>query len=398
MARPHGLNVVTLTPGGGYGDAGAAYVAGLHALGVPVTWTPTVANSATRMRLEQSVRNAHGSITEDLRKLWQRQLACDAMLIHIPPFHGHLHWRQAEPNLRPFAYIAWEVEQVPDDWLPALNIYERVFVPSTFNRRALVGGGITAHVDVVPHVAREVASVHGGAPWGAVDDEDFVFYTIGSWITRKAMEQTICAYLDAFDGNDPVALIVKTDPMDQIACYALSRQQNGPVPKHHGMVWWRVAQILARYSNPAKLHLVAEHIPFHDIDRLHTRADCFISLTHSEGWGLGPFDAGLFGNPVIVTGWGGHLDYLGADYPLLVDYELEQTAKSPPDGCYLHSTDAYWARADPHHAGELMRMVYEDQDRARAIGLSLQPHLRDRYAPDRVCRELARLMGYAVAG
>jgi hypothetical protein len=164
------------------------------------------------------------------------------------------------------------------------------------------------------------------------------------------------------------------------------------------MVWFKLAQIMADYARPPKVHLVAKGISAREIDRLHTRGDCFISLTRSEGWGLCPFDAALFGNPVIITGWGGHLDYLGAGYPFLVRYDLEPTARSAPDGYHLHAEDAHWARADRRHASELMRLVFENRDWASSVARSMQPQLRASYASAAVCRRLARLMGFNVEG
>ncbi len=175
MPRPQGLNVVTLPPGGGYGDAGSQYIAGLHALGVPVTWTPTIANSAKVFELAEGRCDLHQSISEDLSALWRQPLDCSAILVDIPPASWHPHWRQTEPDLRPYTYIAWEIDRLPDDWPAALNLYQRVFVPSTFNQRTLIAEGVTATVDVVPHIAREVTPVFGGAPWGNVNDDDFVF-------------------------------------------------------------------------------------------------------------------------------------------------------------------------------------------------------------------------------
>jgi glycosyltransferase involved in cell wall biosynthesis len=36
---------------------------------------------------------------------------------------------------------------------------------------------------------------------------------------------------------------------------------------------------------------------------LFANTDCFVSAHHSEGWGLGPFQAKLLGKPVIYTDW-----------------------------------------------------------------------------------------------
>lgn len=398
MSGEKGLNFVTLTPGCGYGDAACQYIAGLHRLGVPVTWTPTVANSARDLGMEDYRDLLQDDIAEDLMQLLRRPIVCSAMMIDVPPFHWQRYWREKSPELRPFTYIAWEIEQVPEDWVPALNLYERVFVPSVFNQRALIAAGVRAEVEVVPHVAREVvlATENNGADYGVVADEDFVFYTIGSWTSRKAMEETLRAYLDAFTADDKVALIVKTEPVDQMAFKALPREERESAPPHVAMVWWNVARMLASYKNPAKVHLIAEPLPAAEIDRLHRRGDCFISLTHSEGWGLGPFDAALHGNPSIITGWGGHLDYLGEDYPLLIAYEMEQTSKSRPDGCYLHAETAYWARANPQHAVELMRSLFKNQSQAKTIGEALRSRVSETFAAERVCRRLATLMGFEV--
>ncbi len=392
-----GLNVVTLTPGCGYGDAACQYIAGLHRLGVPVTWTPTISGRANNRSREKLRLLLQADIAEDLMNLLWRPLDCSAMLIDIPPFHWQQHWREKEPNLRPFTYITWEVEQIPQDWIPVLNSYERIFVPSTFNQRTLTAAGITAQVDVVPHVARKTSSSSVTTTYGDVNDEDFVFYTIGSWTSRKAMQDTVRAYLDAFTKDDKVALIIKTDHIDQIAHWALPEAQRRNAPPDSVMVWWTLARILASYPNPAKIQLISKRIPAVDVDNLHRRGDCFVSLTRSEGWGLGPFDAALHGNPAIITGWGGHLDYLGEDFPFLLRYEMEPVSKTPADGFFDHVENAFWARADPRHAAETMRAAYENRDQTIALGRNLQHRLSETYAADKVCRRLASLMGFSEA-
>ena len=276
--------------------------------------------------------------------------------------------------------------------MPALNRYRRVFVPSRFNRNALVAAGVTVPVDVVPHVGRSIRPVPGDQPWGDVSDKDFVFYTIGSWTARKAVSETVRAYLDAFSDTDPVALIIKTEAIDQIALHAIPETERQAAPPQIAMVWWTVAQIMAQYPRPAKVHLIAEPWPAREIDRLHTRGDCFVSLARSEGWGLCAFDAGLFGNPVVTTGWGGHLDFLGSDHPYLVRYRLESTARSQPDGCFLHGEDVWWAHADRAHGGELMRQVFDNRDTARQQARDLQRQLVATYSARRVCGQLAALI------
>ena len=51
------------------------------------------------------------------------------------------------------------------------------------------------------------------------------------------------------------------------------------------------------------------------IDMLHEIGGAYLSLSHGDGWGIGLYDAATRGTPAIATGWGGHLDYLGAGWP-----------------------------------------------------------------------------------
>jgi len=397
MTLIKGLSVVTLTPGCGYGDAGCQYLSGLNALGVPISWRPTIANTPELLAFEMSKQLIPAVISDDVLGLWQKEIECDTILVDLPPAHLHHYWRDEKPDWRAFTYIAWELETVPDEWIPALDRYERVFVPSKFNQSALLEAGVSAAVDVIPHIAREVVPVSSEGQWGDLRDDDFAFYTIGSWTTRKAMELTLRTFLDTFTSDDPVALIIKTEPVNQPVYSQLSKAERRDNRSLKSLVWWAVARILSSYSNPPKVHLIAEGVSATEIDRLHTRGDCFISLTHSEGWGLGPFDAALFGNPVIITGWGGQTDYLGADYPFLIDYEMRSTSLSQPDGYFLHTEGALWAHADEAHAQQLMRQVVSERKEARQMAQGLQSRLQKKYAPEVVCSRLATLMGFDVS-
>jgi ADP-heptose:LPS heptosyltransferase len=48
--------------------------------------------------------------------------------------------------------------------------------------------------------------------------------------------------------------------------------------------------------------------------------DCYVSLTKTEGFGLGVFDAYQSKKDVIVTGYGGQIEYLQKDYDEIYPY------------------------------------------------------------------------------
>jgi glycosyltransferase involved in cell wall biosynthesis len=129
------------------------------------------------------------------------------------------------------------------------------------------------------------------------------------------------------------------------------------------------------------VQLVTRELSDDDVRALHHRGNCFVSLCRSEGWGLGAFDAAAWGNPVVTTGFGGHLDYL-ARSPTLVPYDLMPV--HDPAGYPSYAPDQHWAEPDLDHGAELLREVAEHPDAAAARADDLARELRWRYRPEAV--------------
>ncbi|MFK7828755.1 MAG: glycosyltransferase [Congregibacter sp.] len=386
-ARP-GLEMVGLIPGCGYGDALSQYAAALDTHGLDVSWRPVHSN--TDKLLERTVALADVPEPQQpiLRRLWDRSIKVSGLFIQVPPDRWHHYWADHHADKRLFTYVAWEVDQLPDSWAPALNRYEKVFVPSRFNQEVLEQGGITSPVEVIPHIARGLRP--GGKPidLGGINDEDYLFYTIGTWTSRKAMEHTIRAFLETFTRRDKVALVIKSEYFDHVSL--TSPLRTADTPDYTLTTAWTLARMLADYPEAARIHLIPHRLESQQIDQLHQRGDCFISLTHSEGWGLGAFEAALAGNPVVITGWGGQLEYLGTAYPWLVDSQLTSTDQSPNDGYFHHRPDVHWASADRGHACRLMREVFERPDAACEFAHGFGQRLRARFSAGRIAEQLLR--------
>jgi hypothetical protein len=148
-------------------------------------------------------------------------IAYDTVLLHLRPtyFAEQLEPESERVNI---AYTVWETDRVPDFWHEALARLDLVLVPSTFNERSIVESGISARVEVLPHIARRARPIYRAPDgFGEIAEEDFVFYTMGLWHNRKALPDTIRAYLHAFTARDKVALIVKTSAHDFAAVAAV---------------------------------------------------------------------------------------------------------------------------------------------------------------------------------
>lgn len=363
-----GVRWLSVRPGSGYGDASEAYLTGLRAAGVPVTWSPLgwpstswgapfgpVADADLDDALHRDV--AYGEIDHDVvvvcsTPLWERQLALEAT--------GRLL----------VAYTTWETDRLPAGRVQVLNSYDRVLVPSQFNARVFEESGVTVPVRVIPHIVRPAPEPE---PARATTDR-FVFYLIASWSTRKAILDTIEAFATAFTDRDDVSLLIHTTAEDKIAA---------PRP-----TWLTLANAVAGRQRMPHITLSTRTLSRAEVDTLHSQGDCFVSLSRGEGWGLGAFDAAAHGNPVVVTGWGGTCEFLPDDYPYLVEYDLVSTANEEPDEWWRPHPGERWARARIGHAASLLRHVFEHRDDARAWGSALRARVSSEFAVVRVTGRL----------
>ena len=93
-----------------------------------------------------------------------------------------------EPGKKVVGYTVWETDKIPAHWSPLLNAVDHLMVPCDWNRQVFREGGIHGPIDVVPHILPEFSDEgpdDGESLIPGVSDDDFVFYSIGTWTTRK---------------------------------------------------------------------------------------------------------------------------------------------------------------------------------------------------------------------
>jgi len=381
-----GIRWLSVAPDSGYGDASQAYLSGLRAAGIPVSWTPmgwftgvwrgpfgprSVLDLDLAGLTHADIANVaieHDTVVVAAPPLWNEQLAVEAA------------------GRRLVAFTTWETDRIPGGWPEILGHYDRVLVPSTFNRDAFVGSGLATPVSVVPHIARPVP-LPTTTTSRALDPGPFVFYTIATWTTRKAVLDTVGAFVDAFRAEDDVVLVIHTTVEDHVA-RARHARDGASRTRNREQTWFTLAAALAGRGDVPRIVLSTRSLDPAGIASLHARGDCFVSLSRGEGWGLGAFDAGSHGNPVVVTGWGGTLDMLPAGYPYCVDYDLVPTTLDEPDDWWRPVPGERWAKARAAHASALLRHVFEHRVEAREWGCRLQSNIHSSFDSDQVTRRL----------
>jgi glycosyltransferase involved in cell wall biosynthesis len=380
-----GVRWMSIGPGSGYGYASEAYLSGLRAAGMPISWTPLGWASDVWDAPFGPVAHADldGAVHGDIA---YSEIGHDTVVAHsVPVWHDQLAAETSGKLL--VAFTTWETDRLHHNWVPILNRYDRVLVPSQFNAAVFKSSGVTVPITVVPHIARSVQTSACDGRQG--EDNRFVFYLIATWTTRKAILDAVEAFLAAFTSAHDVVLVIHTTPVDYVA-HARPTQADRP---RSDATWFTLAKALGGHSNVPDMVLSTRSLSQAEMDELHTRCDCFISLSRGEGWGLGAFDAAAHGKPVIVTGWSAAREFLPADYPYFVEYDLIPTVDDEPDEWWQPRDGERWAKARIPHATALLRHVFEHREEARSWGQASQSHIHDNFNSTTITRRLLEAIG-----
>jgi glycosyltransferase involved in cell wall biosynthesis len=358
-----GIKYISPADNSGYGVAAKAYLKGLIRSGVPITWTPLVKGRSLGLGYEP------GHIVPDdelLRSVCNLPINYDTVIIHAVPEYIP-YFVSKEPEKRWIAYSAWETNIIPAHWPKLFEPCQAILVPSNFSKEAFLRRGVSCPIHVIPHIATE-QKLSTIELFPDLSPECFVFYTIAEWIPRKACNLTIQAYLKAFTAADNCMLIVKTGKYDQAYSRWLKLFQT---------VRRQISQMRSRYRHPAKIKIMDQNLSKEEINALHGRGNCFVSLTRGEGWGLGAFEAAKVGNPVVITGHGGQTEYLPKNYSELVNYSLVHVKSNARWSSY--EADQVWAEPEVEHAASLLRDLATNPVKAKKIGALLKNRIRKHY-------------------
>lgn len=375
-----GIKYVSLNDNGGYSNAAKGYMQGLLNRGIPITWTPMEYYENQDPNWKPYTGNNTGDLLLD--PYYQKQIEYDSLILHISP-ELYPWWIAHEPNKKLVGYTVWETNTIPSHWVEQINKLDRLMVPCRWNKQVFEDGGVKIPINVIPHLLNQTlsASLNCALPQ---DNKDYVFYTINTWTKRKAIPQLVEAYLETFSATDPTCLVIKTTSIDD-------SRTTRPYILNKILCSTRfiLNSIKSRYNSPARIRLITKHVRNEEIHKLHQRGDCYVSLCHAEGWGLGAYDAASIGKPIIMTGYGGQLDYLPEDLSYLVNYEL---APVHIEEKKHHIQGQKWAEPKLTHASQLMKHVFDHKEEASRKGTLLQKYIHETFPENVVMDDFVRVL------
>ncbi|PNS09203.1 Glycosyl transferases group 1 [Lysobacter silvestris] len=232
----------------------------------------------------------------------------------------------------------WELEDVPQAWLPALDMVDGLLVASRFIEAAFrkVTDKPITRVPIPLPVGRPDSGLQRN-DFGLPKDK-YIFLTtfdFSSSLERKNPFGTIAAFKQAFPERNDVRLLIKSS--------------NG---FRHPLELQELINIAAEDHRIIFVDQVVDSAHLRSLQRC---CDVYVSLHRSEGFGLGIAECMLLGKPVIATGWSGNTD-LTTNGASNVDYVLV-----PVGGRYQGGNSDRWAEPCLKDASRKMCMAVRGQ-------------------------------------
>ncbi|MCL6547311.1 MAG: glycosyltransferase [Alicyclobacillus sp.] len=269
----------------------------------------------------------------------------------------------------------FETDRLPEDWVWKCNQLSEIWVPSSFNVDTFARSGVHPFkLRVIPEPFdfeqfRPASSGRSPAlPADLVPPlKSFVFFSNFAWNYRKGWDILVRAFIEEFDRDEDVCLLVKTTRMEESA-------------DPHADILKYIHSLGKSADECPVIRVIDAYLDEVQLKSLYELAHAFVLPTRGEGWGRPFVEAMAMEIPVIGTRWGGHLDFLNDHNSFLIDIEgLESVDERMHIPFYRGHR---WASPSVQSARRAMREVYRSYDAAkerarrgrRELAQILSPH------------------------
>ena len=245
-----------------------------------------------------------------------------------------------EPADATFALLAWEESLLPAEMVGSLNgAFTGVLAPSGFVAKSLLDSGTAIPVLNVGQAPSLVAFHALGAERAGrqrAAGAPVIFLHVSSCFPRKGVDVLIASFARSFRATDPVRLVIKG------------------FPNPHNEVEEQLAALNAADPDAPRIDFINRDMEEEELLGLYREADCMVLPARGEGFNMPAAEAMAAGIPLIVTGFGGHLDFCTAEDARFVDYAFAQSRS------HVASTGSLWVEPDADDLCRALREAFED--------------------------------------
>lgn len=278
--------------------------------------------------------------------------------------------RRVDRRLRKnIGYATFETFSPPARWISTLNQNDAIICPSEFNCKIFANNGVNRPVVRIPH-GLDISIWNERVP-RLYSHREFVFLFVGTWRYRKGWDLLLQAWGKAFDKNSNVKLIIKTDKTDKAEKKVES-------------------ELFSIRKDLAPIYFEKKILKESLMPSFYKSANCLISPTLGEGFGLPPIQSMAVDIPVIVTNFSGCTEYAKNDTCTLIE----------PDGFLFHDmmdnipqfSAQKWPRLKVDDIAKAMRLVVDDYDGAKVKSKKACDFVHKNFGYDKIVSYFDKMM------
>ncbi len=263
-------------------------------------------------------------------------------------------------------YWSWETPEIPENWLPALNLFDEIWTGSQY---------VAAAIRRCTNLPVKVFRFCNNFTPSTLQRKD-LHLPEDKWLFLFVFDE-----YSNYQRKNPQAVI-------KAFCQSFGKEESGVglLIKSRNLQPFQKQSLETIADNHPGISFINEDVSREALSGLIKNCDCYVSLHRSEGYGLTIVEAMYYGKPVIATNYSGNIDFMDAENTFPIDYEITTLAET--SGVYKRGTR--WAEPDVGKAAEAMRFVYEQKASAMKIGQRASRDIRRQLAPETIGRQIRK--------
>ena len=299
----------------------------------------------------EALKNQHIKVSFDSRET-------KAHISFIQP-----EYYRGEPDQYRIGYTPWESSIIPESWPHTMNQMDEIWTTSKYCVDIFNSFNVNKTIRLVPHgIDPELWKIEN-----RYLQDKFIFFHVGGPTERKGGQRVVDAFIDLFDGNPNVILVLKSNEVSECRFY-----ENG-----------------VDFKN-AKFHpqilSIDYKVSVEDLVKLYNAAHCLVYPTNGEGFGLIPFQGIATGLPTIVTNATACADFAEMSVPL---------DSHPAQGNGIHLGD--WVDPDLDDLRDKMKYVYENYEQVKEKTLHSATIIHNTQTWDHVADLIVNILGEKIS-
>ena len=234
---------------------------------------------------------------------------------HLMPVLKHL----VPIYKKTYGITLWETNEPPECFVEYAKLFDCMFAGSMYSAKMF-----DPPLVFLPHHARKksyrIQNVNHGLK-RVLTTPGYKFYSISDFCdSRKNYKQLVKGFLECGVPGAKLVLKHNRQPPDMV-------------------------------EHPNIINVIGE-LPQSDMEFIHDICNCYVSLSFSEGVGLGIVEAAIRNKPIIMTDYGGQNDYVKTQW------KVKTTQGKVGFDEFLFTKDMTWGIPDQDHYKELLKEVY----------------------------------------